>query len=60
MMTITTLVPREVAAILNISTRTLQRLTNEGAISSVRVRKSVRYTPEQLQEFIRSCTNAAR
>jgi excisionase family DNA binding protein len=48
------LLPPQVCQILQISKRTLQRITKEGALPSIRIRGSVRYSQQALDELIRS------
>jgi excisionase family DNA binding protein len=43
---------REAAAAMNISPRTLWTLTAEHKIRCVRIRRSVRYDPEDIRRFI--------
>jgi excisionase family DNA binding protein len=43
--------PREAAAALSISTRTLWTLTNRGELQCVRIGRSVRYKISTLREF---------
>jgi excisionase family DNA binding protein len=42
----------EVAAILNCTTRTLQNLRDRGEISFIRVGRLVRFSEEQVQEYL--------
>lgn len=44
----------EAAALLNISPRTLWQYTNSGELRSVRIGRSVRYAPADLEAFITS------
>lgn len=53
------LTSRESAELLSISQRTLWSLTNSGAIRSVRIGAAVRYTLEELREFITRQSNPA-
>lgn len=46
--------PPEAAKRLSISIRMLQNLTREGAIKSILIGRSRRYTPESLLQFIAS------
>lgn len=54
-------VPREAAKLLSISERTLFGLEKAGKIPSVRMGRSVRYSPEVLREWIAGkCASAKR
>lgn len=44
--------PAECAAALRISKRLLWSLTKDGTIPAIRLRRTVRYSPAALQEFI--------
>lgn len=44
---------REVAATLQLSPRTIHRLVDAEALAAVKVGRSVRISPEALQEFLR-------
>lgn len=44
--------PKEAAAVLAISARTLWTLTNCGAVPAVRIGRNVRYDPLALREWI--------
>lgn len=44
----------EAAALLNISPRSLWQYTNSGELRSVRIGRSVRYAPADLEAFIAS------
>ena len=46
------LTPREAAAALSISERTLWGLTKGGAVRCVRIGRAVRYDPRDLQDYI--------
>lgn len=46
------LTPKEAAALLSISERTLWTLTNNGEIPAVRIGRSVRYDPADLAAWI--------
>lgn len=46
--------PREAAEALSISERSLWALTNAGEIPAVRINRSVRYDPLDLQRWIES------
>lgn len=48
------LTPREAAAALSISERSLWGLTNQGLLRCVRIGRSVRYAVDDLREFIAS------
>jgi excisionase family DNA binding protein len=43
---------QEVAAILNCTTRTLQNLRDRGEISFIRVGRLIRFSQEQVEEYI--------
>lgn len=45
---------REAAALLNVSARTLWSLTKTGDVRSVRIGRSVRYAPADLEAFVAS------
>lgn len=44
--------PKEAAALLAISARTLWSLTASGEIASLRIGRAIRYRPEDLRAFI--------
>src|ERR1700723_758636 len=46
--------PPQVCRILNISKRTLQRITQEGQLPSIRIRGSVRYAQDAVDELIQA------
>ena len=46
------LTTQEVAAILNCTTRTLQNLRDRGEISFIRVGRLIRFSEEQVQEYL--------
>jgi excisionase family DNA binding protein len=46
------LTPRQAAAALSISERTLWQLTRDGAVRRVRIGRAVRYDPRDLQDYI--------
>lgn len=55
------LTPKEAAASLAISERTLWQLTSEGRIAAIRFGRAVRYDPADLRAFIaaRRCVGGA-
>jgi excisionase family DNA binding protein len=48
------LLPAQVCNILQISKRTLQRITEEGTLPNIRIRGSIRYTQQALDELVRA------
>jgi excisionase family DNA binding protein len=44
--------PKDAAAALSISERTLWSLTNQGRLKSVRIGRSVRYAVTELERFV--------
>jgi excisionase family DNA binding protein len=46
------LTPRQAAAALSISERTLWQLTRGGALPCIRIGRAVRYDPRDLQDYI--------
>jgi excisionase family DNA binding protein len=51
---------REAAAALNVSERTLWKLTNEGDIPCVRIGRAVRYDPADIRAWIDAQKNIAQ
>jgi excisionase family DNA binding protein len=54
------LTPRDAAALLSISERTLWGLTDSGAVRAVRIGRAVRYAVEDLREYVRRLREEAR
>jgi excisionase family DNA binding protein len=50
--------PKEIAEFLNVSVPQVYKLLNEGEIRCVRIKKSVRVKPEDLNEYINGCMSA--
>lgn len=58
-MTVYLLTEKEAAARLSISPRTLRKLRQDGELHYIRVRSSIRYSPDDLDRYVesaRSCT----
>lgn len=51
---------RQVMALLQISLRTLRRLTSEGKVEFIRVGRSIRFSPSAVERYIEENKNDVR